>query len=470
MAKRPRDPQQPALEVDYVGIDELVPYARNAKLHPDEQVDAIAASIARFGECDPVGVWTRPDGRLEIVEGHGRILALKKLGRAEVPIIRLDHLDDDARRAYTHIHNQTTMSWGFDTAVLAADMAELPDFEWGEFGFEIVRAEDFGTDFDLPDADAPQFKTASLHLTGEQYEVLAGILEDVDRGGVPDAGRQRMGRQTHGDRAIMGRALDIQLRVVPARIARPFIEAHHYSHKAVNNSQLHLGAFLDGALHGVMSFGPPLDKSKVIGLVEGTPWNGMLELNRMAFDEALPRNSESRCLGVAMRLIKKNAPQVKWVLSFADACSCGDGAIYRASNFILTGIKRNRDVARLPSGEEIHHIALKATCSSPRKELGGRSYFDITGGRYDFDAYCKATGAEVLDGWQLRYIYFIDKAWHSRLTVPEIPFSEIEARGATMYRGVRGTGATSSTPGAQPGDGGASPTVPLHHPSCGNLS
>lgn len=136
MAKRPRDPQQPALEVDYVDVDELIPYARNAKLHPDEQVDAIAASIERFGECDPVGVWTRPDGRLEIVEGHGRILALKKLGRAEVPIIRLDHLDDDARRAYTHIHNQTTMSSGFDTAVLAADMAELPDFEWSEYGFE----------------------------------------------------------------------------------------------------------------------------------------------------------------------------------------------------------------------------------------------------------------------------------------------------------------------------------------------
>lgn len=175
MAKRPRDPQQPALEVDYVDVDELIPYARNAKLHPDEQVDAIAASIERFGECDPVGVWTRPDGRLEIVEGHGRILALKKLGRAEVPIIRLDHLDDDARRAYTHIHNQTTMSSGFDTAVLAADMAELPDFEWSEYGFEAggpgvepvdVFQDDHESAFDAA-AAAPRVQQGEIWLLGD---------------------------------------------------------------------------------------------------------------------------------------------------------------------------------------------------------------------------------------------------------------------------------------------------------------
>ncbi|MFR3876814.1 MAG: hypothetical protein ACLTYW_00180 [Collinsella sp.] len=50
----------------------------------------------------------------------------------------------------------------------------------------------------------------------------------------------------------------------------------------------------------------------------------------MAFDDVLPRNSESRCISVALRMIKKQAPQIKWVISFADGCSCGDGAIYRA--------------------------------------------------------------------------------------------------------------------------------------------
>lgn len=91
----------------------------------------------------------------------------------------------------------------------------------------------------------------------------------------------------------MGRAKEIEVRVIPAKIGNAFIRRHHYSRKVVPNSQLHFGAFLDGKLHGVMSYGPPTDKSKVIGLVDGTEWYGMLELNRMAFDEYLPRNSES---------------------------------------------------------------------------------------------------------------------------------------------------------------------------------
>lgn len=171
----------------------------------------------------------------------------------------------------------------------------------------------------------------------------------------------------------MGRALDVQLRVIPARVANPFVDAYHYSGKHVNNSQLHLGAFLDGRLHGVMSFGPPMDRSHVLGLVEGTPWDGMIELNRMAFDEMLPRNSESRCIGVAMRMLRRNAPQVKWVLGYADACSCGDGAIYRASDFVLTGIKRNASVARLPNGEELVDLAFRVTRTKKRPELGGLS-------------------------------------------------------------------------------------------------
>lgn len=169
----------------------------------------------------------------------------------------------------------------------------------------------------------------------------------------------------------MGRALDIQLRVIPSSVANPFVDSHHYSHKHVNNSKLHFGAFIDGKLHGVMSFGPPMDKSKALGLVRGTGWNQMLELNRMAFDEALPRNSESRCISVAMRLLRKNAPHVKWILSYADACQCGDGTIYRASNFFLTGIRPNKTCAVLPDGTEITDLAFRVTRAKKRPELGG---------------------------------------------------------------------------------------------------
>lgn len=84
----------PELEIRNVPVDELVPYAQNAKLHPHEQVDQIAESIRRFGNCDPIAVWHNDEGEMEIVEGHGRVMALKALKIAEAPAIFLDHLSD----------------------------------------------------------------------------------------------------------------------------------------------------------------------------------------------------------------------------------------------------------------------------------------------------------------------------------------------------------------------------------------
>ena len=73
-----------------------------------------------------------------------------------------------------------------------------------------------------------------------------------------------------------------------------------------------------------MSFGPSTDKTKLIGLVEGTGWNEFIELNRMAFSDLLPRNSESRALAIAVKLLRKNAPHLKWFVTFADGTQCGD--------------------------------------------------------------------------------------------------------------------------------------------------
>lgn len=212
----------------------------------------------------------------------------------------------------------------------------------------------------------------------------------------------------------MGRAKEIIVKVIPANIANQFIKKHHYSGKVVPNSQLHFGAFLDGKLHGVLSYGPSINKKGTINLVEGTKWNEFLELNRMAFDDYLPRNSESRCIGQSIRLIKKNAPQIKWIISFADGCSCGDGTIYRASNFVLTDIRRN-DALRLnpETGEKVHVI------TAHHKMIK------------DFKNW------QPVVGYQLRYIYFIDKSYKDKLTVPIIPFSEIDKMGAGMYKGEK---------------------------------
>lgn len=235
----------------------------------------------------------------------------------------------------------------------------------------------------------------------------------------------------------MGRAKEIKLKVIPSKIAVPFVKKHHYSGKVVVNSNLHFGAFLDGKLHGVMSFGSSTDKSRIITLVKGTKWNEFLELNRMAFDDYLPKNSESRCISQAIKLIRKNAPNIKWIISFADGCSCGDGTIYRASNFVLTGIKKNAGICQLPSGEKIHKLTLNTVPNKRRAELGGKSFYDVTGGVYSFKKYLEYSGAKLLDGYQLRYIYFIDKSYKDKLTVPMLPFSTIDELKARMYKGKK---------------------------------
>lgn len=235
----------------------------------------------------------------------------------------------------------------------------------------------------------------------------------------------------------MGRAKEIVVKVLPSKIANEFIKKHHYSGKVVNNSCLHFGCFLDNNLHGVLSYGPSMDKSKIMGLVKGTKWNEFLELNRMAFDDYLPRNSESRCIAQTIKLIKKNAQQIKWIISFADGCSCGDGTIYRASNFILTGIKKNGNLCKLPNGEKIHKLTLESNPTKRRIELDGKSYYEITGGKYDFKKYVNYVGGEILSGYQFRYIYFIDKNARKNLTVKEIPFSEIDRINGGMYKGEK---------------------------------
>lgn len=128
------------LEVVEVPTSDLVPYANNANVHTGQQIDQIAKSIDEFGFCDPVGVWTNPDGVIEIVEGHGRVLAAKRLGYDTLPVIYLDALSDEQRRAYTHVHNQLTRNSSFDIAILD-DEIEALDFDWEALGFDSIMDE-----------------------------------------------------------------------------------------------------------------------------------------------------------------------------------------------------------------------------------------------------------------------------------------------------------------------------------------
>lgn len=132
----------PELRVETVNIDELNPNPLNSKLHPAEQIDQIASSIEQFGNCDPLGVWTNDAGELVIVEGHGRYAALRKLGITEVPIIRLDHLTDEQRRAYGLVHNKLTMNSDFDFELLQNELDMVSGIDMEDFGFVNVEMPD----------------------------------------------------------------------------------------------------------------------------------------------------------------------------------------------------------------------------------------------------------------------------------------------------------------------------------------
>jgi hypothetical protein len=141
----------------------------------------------------------------------------------------------------------------------------------------------------------------------------------------------------------------------------------------------------------------------------------MIELNRMAFSEKLPRNSESRAMAVAFRLIRKHYPQIEWIVSFSDGTQCGDGTIYRAAGFVLTDIRVSDALRRNPKTGEVMHV-IQAHHLMLTKE---------------FKTW------EPTKGYQLRYVYFLNQEAKKRLTVPILPFSKIDEMGARMYKGEK---------------------------------
>lgn len=120
------------LQIEYIPISEIKPYENNAKEHPDYQVKQIARSIQEFGFNDPIAV-----SNGIIVEGHGRLLAAQKLGIENVPVIRLDTLTEEQRKAYTLIHNQLTMNTDFDLEILSKELESITDIDMSEFDFDV---------------------------------------------------------------------------------------------------------------------------------------------------------------------------------------------------------------------------------------------------------------------------------------------------------------------------------------------
>ena len=167
------------LKIEYVPIDSIKPYKNNAKLHPDEQVEQICNSIRETGFNDPIGVWHG-----ECVEGHGRILAAKKLGMKEVPIIRLDDLTDEQRRAYMLAHNKLTMNSGFDVELLDIELANIETIDMQLLGFDDTKEEApqevVEDDFDEEPPAEPIAKYGDLYQLGNHRLYCGDSTKEED--------------------------------------------------------------------------------------------------------------------------------------------------------------------------------------------------------------------------------------------------------------------------------------------------
>ncbi len=138
------------MEIVRIPIEDLTPDPHNAKDHPKEQIEQIKASIEQFGNADPIGVWGEKN---LVVEGHGRLLALKELGYTEVECIRLDWMTEEERKAYALVHNQTTLTSGWIPEELNLNLSAITEIDMSQFGFDVP---DDTTPEEIQDDEIPE--------------------------------------------------------------------------------------------------------------------------------------------------------------------------------------------------------------------------------------------------------------------------------------------------------------------------
>ena len=155
------------MEIVKIKINNLKPYKNNAKKHPKKQIEQIKKSIQEFGMNDPIAVWGKDN---LIVEGHGRLEALKELGYKEVECIRLDHLTDEERKAYTLAHNKLTMNSDFDFEVLDNELNNILNIDMSDFGFEL----------DLENEENIIERTDLSDKIFEKYEIIITCENELD--------------------------------------------------------------------------------------------------------------------------------------------------------------------------------------------------------------------------------------------------------------------------------------------------
>lgn len=168
------------LKIEYLNKEDLKPYANNAKIHTGEQIEQIKKSIEEFGFNDPIAIWHDN----EIIEGHGRLLAVMEMDDIEqVPVIRLDNLTDEQRKAYTLVHNKLTMNTDFELEVLDYELDDIISIDMSEFGFDInMKGDEFEEiiDDEVPEEVETRCKFGDIWKLGD-HRLICGDSTSIEQ-------------------------------------------------------------------------------------------------------------------------------------------------------------------------------------------------------------------------------------------------------------------------------------------------
>ncbi len=161
------------MKIEKVNITKLVPYANNAKEHPQEQIDKIKASIKEFGFNDPIAI----DEKNVIIEGHGRLIALQQMGCEIVDVIRLEHLSEVQKKQYILAHNKLTMDTGFNMEMLELEIEAIRvmDGDLTLTGFDLDEIKDINLNLSEPTEEIQEDEAPEVDLEREPFSRLGDL-------------------------------------------------------------------------------------------------------------------------------------------------------------------------------------------------------------------------------------------------------------------------------------------------------
>lgn len=171
--------------IENIAVDKLIPYVNNAKVHSEDQVTRIASSIREFGFLSPVLV----DKDYNIIAGHGRVMAAKKLGLSDVPCVYIEGLSEAQRKAYILADNRLgeLADWDMDLVKLELEELELANFDIDLTGFDIndfLKPNEI-VEVDVPDLpETPKAKVGDIYELGGVHRLICGdatLLADVQK-------------------------------------------------------------------------------------------------------------------------------------------------------------------------------------------------------------------------------------------------------------------------------------------------